>query len=220
MSYTINDHDLLRPADKFRIERTISYDCKNVDISHFTALSVEQLHTMREESAAEEQKIFDNLRELTAVWGAQAGQTLLYDKAIEYKKVPPVTHTANIWEVTEYGHHIISNMVYKMSYHIYENTRYDRAAQKYIPYAWYVTWNIYTNVPNGNRCSCIAGQDKKRFTDKAKADVYVKGRIKAYAHLFTEISPPIPQAYVTSFCINGLLLQGYNVMVDKPKEGR
>lgn len=40
---------------------------------------------------------------------------------------------------------------------------------------------------------------------------YLNGRIAAYAHLFTEISPPIPQDQKGRFCVNGVLLPGYTV---------
>ena len=40
---------------------------------------------------------------------------------------------------------------------------------------------------------------------------YLQGRIHAYAHLFREISPPIPADQVKRFCINGVLLPGYTV---------
>lgn len=40
---------------------------------------------------------------------------------------------------------------------------------------------------------------------------YLQGRIAAYAHLFTEISPPIPKEYQKHFCVNGVLLPGYTV---------
>lgn len=57
----------------------------------------------------------------------------------------------------------------------------------------------------------IAGQRDKRFTDKAAMEKYLNGRIAAYAHLFTEISPPIPQDQKGRFCVNGVLLPGYTV---------
>jgi hypothetical protein len=179
---------------------------------------MEQLQAMRVESAAKEQKIYDNLCKAAAAWDEQAGQTLLYDKAIEYIKTPPVKHTSNQWETTEYGHRIISNMVYKMTIFVYEKTEYDRTIQKSVPCAWFVSWSIYTNPPINNRCSSIAGQDRKRYTDKDTANKYIDGRVKAYAHLFTDISPPIPQAYAKNFHVNGLLLQGYSVQEDIPKE--
>ena len=40
---------------------------------------------------------------------------------------------------------------------------------------------------------------------------YLNGRIKAYAHLFTEVSPPVPPEYADHFKVNGLLLPGYAV---------
>lgn len=54
--------------------------------------------------------------------------------------------------------HTISNRVYKMSYHVYENTRYDRKAEKSIPYSYTLSWNIYTNSPHGYGQAKIAGQ--------------------------------------------------------------
>lgn len=42
---------------------------------------------------------------------------------------------------------------------------------------------------------------------------YLQGRIKAYAHLFTEISPPIPAEEKRRFCVNGVLLPGYTVEI-------
>ena len=40
---------------------------------------------------------------------------------------------------------------------------------------------------------------------------YLQGRISAYAHLFTEISPPIPEEHKKRFFVNGVLLPGYTV---------
>ena len=102
-------------------------------------------------------------------------------------------------------------MVYKMTYSVYEDTKYDRVAQKSIPFAWYATWHVSTNNPDGYRGIKIAGQDRKRFVDKAAMEKYFNGRIKAYAYLFTEISPPVPQKYDRCFRVNGQLLPGYTV---------
>lgn len=217
MNYSVYDHDSLQPADKLRIEHSIYFKEDEADITTFKTLSIERLQSMREESAAEEQKIFANLCKSTAAWETQAGQTLLLDKAIEYVKTLPVKHTANQWEKSDYDHYIISNMVYKMSYYISEDTKYDKATQKSIPYAWHVSWDVFTNNPGNCRGVKIAGQVKKRYTDKDELDKYLKGRIKAYSHLFTEISPPIPREYVRCFCVNGLLLPGYTIQCDDIK---
>ena len=40
-------------------------------------------------------------------------------------------------------------------------------------------------------------------------NTYIQGRIKAYSHLFTEISPPIPKDLEKSFMVHGYLLPGY-----------
>ena len=47
-------------------------------------------------------------------------------------------------------------------------------------------------------------------------DKYLQGRINAYAHLFTEISPPIPKGEEKRFSVNGILLPGYTVEVPEP----
>ena len=92
-----------------------------------------------------------------------------------------------------------------MNYYIYENTRYDKEAQKSIPYSWTLTWSVRTNSPSRTQAK-IAGQDRKVFTDKAAMEKYLNGRIKAYDRLFTEISPPIPQEYADYFKVNGMLI--------------
>jgi antirestriction protein ArdC len=216
--YDVHDYgDDLRPADRLKIEHHISFREERADISPLTALSEEQLQSMREESAAAEQTVFDNLRASAAAWEEQAAQTLLLDKAIEYVRTPPVRHTANEW-TGEYDRHTVSNMVYRMNYHVYEDTKYDRSAQKSVPVAWYVSWGVYTNAPPGNHTAIIAGQERKRYVNKSDMEKYLAGRIKAYSHLFTEISPPIPQEYVKNFRVNGRLLPGYTALGEEPKQ--
>jgi hypothetical protein len=48
--------------------------------------------------------------------------------------------------------------------------------------------------------------NRKRFTDKAVMEKFLKGRIAVHAHLFKKISPPIPREYAERFKVNGLLL--------------
>jgi antirestriction protein ArdC len=217
VAYSSYDHDDLRPADLIKIEHRISFSEEQSDISPFTALSVEQLQSMRGESAAAEQTIFENLRTATAEWEEQAAYTLMLDKAIEYARTPPVKHTSNEWQ-SEYGRHTVSNAVYRMNYHMSEDTEYDRAAKKNVPVAWHVSWSVYTNTPPGNRFATIAGQERKRYTDKAEAEKYLAGRVKAYAHLFTEISPPLPKEYIKNFSVNGKLLPGYTLQGEEKQQ--
>ena len=218
MSYSRYDRDNLKAADTMRIERTIYFDSKNADISTLTALTVEQLQTLREESAAAEQAIFNALQEQAAAWEEQAGKTLLLDKAIEYARTPTAEHTANHWEQPDEYRHVRSNMVYKMDYRISENTRYDKAAGQSIPYSYTLSWSVYTNSPDGYNQAKIAGQSKKVFADKEALEKYLNGRIKAYNHLFTELSPPIPQEYAQHFRVNGQLLPGYTVEGEEPEQ--
>ena len=208
--YSMFVKDKLDPADSMRIERKIYFEEQTADLSGLTALPLEQLQALREEYAAAEKSAFEALQEQAAAWDEQAGKTLAIDKAIEYVRTPEVKHTANQWEATDYGKHI-SNRVYQMRYHISENTRYDREKEKSIPYSWTLSWSIYTNSPHNYGQAKIAGQERKVFADKAAMEKYLNGRIKAYAHLFTEISPSIPKEYAEQFKVNGQLLPGYSI---------
>ena len=217
MPYSSYDHDKLETAETMRIERRIYFEAKDGEIAPYVSLPLEQLHAMREESAAAEQAIFNDLSSRAAAWEEQAGRTLLLDKTLEYVRTPHVQHTANEWQTTEHNRHIRSNRVYQMNYYIYENTRYDKEAQKSIPYSWTLTWSVRTNSPSRTQAK-IAGQDRKVFTDKAAMEKYLNGRIKAYDRLFTEISPPIPQEYADYFKVNGMLMPDYTIEGEEPPQ--
>ena len=216
MSYSSYDHDNLEPASTMRIERRIYFESGKADLSKLVKLPLAELLSLRAESAAAEQKIFDRLKEQAAAWEEQAGRTLFLDKALEYARTLPVTHTANQWEAPDKYRHIRSNMVYQMSYSISENTRYDSAAQTSIPYSWTLRWSLYTNAPHGNPLKKIAGQERKVFASREELDRYLNGRIKAYDHYFTEISPAIPKEYADCFKVNGCLLPGYTIEGEEP----
>ena len=218
MPYSSYDHDKLEAAETMRIERRIYFEAKDGDIAPYVSLPPEQLHAMREESAAAEQAVFNDLSSRAAAWEEQAGKTLLLDKAIEYTRTTVVQHTSNKWQTTEYDRHTRSNRVYQMNYYIYENTRYDREKQQSVPYSYSLTWGVYTNSPNRNGQAKIAGQDRKVFSDRAAMEKYLNGRIKAYDRLFTEISPPIPQEYAEHFKVNGMLLPGYTIEGEEPPQ--
>ena len=147
----------------------------------------------------------------------KGNNTRFLEKAIEYVQTPPVKHTSNKWEKTDYEWQLRSNAVYQMRYHVYENTRYDRQAQKSVPYSWSLTWSVYTNGPNHGQNVKIAGQERKTFSDKAAMEKYLAGRIKAYDRLFTETMPPVPKEYAEPFKVNGLLLPGYAIEGEPPQ---
>ena len=216
MSYSSYDHDDLEPASTMRIERRIYFESGKADLSEMVKLPLAELLSLRAESAAAEQEVFDRLKEQAAAWEEQAGRTLFLDKALEYARTLPVTHTANQWEAPDEYRHIRSNMVYQMDYSISENTRYDSAAQKSVPYSWTLRWGLYTNAPHGNPMKKIAGQERKVFSSREELDKYLNGRIKAHDHYFTEISPAIPKEYADCFKVNGCLLPGYTIEGEEP----
>lgn len=61
-----------------------------------------------------------------------------------------------------------------MSYSISENTRYDSAAQKSVPYSWTLRWGLYTNAPHGNPMEKIAGQERRAFAIPAQPESHIK----------------------------------------------
>ena len=211
MPYTSYDFDSLDASHKMKIDRTVYFDTTGEDIAPLTALPLVELQQMRQESTDAEQAIFESLQQQAKAWEEQAGRSALLRKAIEYVMTPPVKHTSNKWEKTDYDWHTRSNAVYQMTYHIYENTRYDREQQKSVPYSWSLTWSVRTNGPDNGRNVRIAGQERKTYSDKAAMEKYLAGRIKAYDHLFTEISPVIPKEYAQQFKVNGQLLPGYTI---------
>lgn len=211
MPYTSYDYDSLDASHKMKIDRTVYFDTTAEDIAPLTALPLVELQQMRQESTEAEQTIYENLRQQAKAWEEQAGRSALLGRAIEYVMTPPVKHTSNEWQKTDYDWHTRSNAVYQMTYHIYENTRYDREQQKSVPYSWSLTWSVRTNGPDNGRNVRIAGQERKTYSDKAAMEKYLAGRIKAYDHLFTEISPVIPKEYAQQFKVNGQLLPGYTI---------
>ena len=109
MPYSSYDHDKLEAAETMRIERRIYFEAKDREIAPYASLPIAQLLSMRSESAAAEQAIFDDLKERAAAWEEQAGRTLLLDKTLEYVRTPHVQHTANEWQTTEHNRHIRSH---------------------------------------------------------------------------------------------------------------
>jgi len=216
--YTIRDYaDRLTPGEELKIERSLSMFGTPAELSHLITLSPEAVQAMRDGSAIAEQKVFDNLKEAAKAWEMYAVQTHTLDMALEYLKTPEISHSENKWEKNQYDNNTISNKVYQMNYYVYEETKYNRDTKTSEPVALHLTWGVYTNYPaiqryGSNRCGAkIAGQERKRFTNKADMEKYLVGRIKAYSHLFKEDSPPIPKEHVNLFQVNGQLLPGYRV---------
>ena len=200
--YTAYDFDNLSPGYKIKLDHTVYYG-DGVDLSDLISKPMHEVIAMRTENGAVEQAAYENVRQAAKEWEKAAAATKRLDMALEYLKTPEVPHSSNQWKDEQYGHRSMSNMVYRMTYSIYECT--DRNNQ---PIRCDVRWNIFTNSPQHNCNIKVAGQERT-FGDKAAAEKYIQGRIKAYAHLFTEISPPIPKDYERAFKVYGHLLPGY-----------
>lgn len=219
MAYTHID-----PGREIEVSTRIYSGGDHTRTAELVSLPQTELAELEKASVAQEQAIFSKFAATEAEWLKQAAETVAIREARQYLRVLPVEHTSNQWKKDPYDRYEISNMVYKMAYRISEHTHYDRTRKESVIDAWYLTWNIYYNTvhnPNPDFTGFgwqIAGQDQKRFTDKAAMEKYLNGRIAAYAHLFTELSPPIPKDQKGRFCVNGVLLPGYTVEV--PMEER
>ena len=214
--YSVNDFDFLEEGEKLRLEHDLRFQPNDKILLPLVNASDFDLYELRALAISGEKKVFEQLKELAEVWEQKASLTMLIDRALSYKRVPQVEHTSNQWQQSHYRDtEIVSNMVYKMSVSLHEDNHYDNDTGQFVSDAWIVTWGVSLNTPDEYRTKKIAGQDRKRFSDKDAALKYIDGRKKAYAHLFTEISPPIPERYADRFSKNGLLLPGY-VVEGKP----
>lgn len=210
MAYTHLD-----PGRELEISTRVYFYSSQTDIAALVKLTPEQLNEQEAASVEQEKAIYGKMLELEKEWGRQAGNTTALRNAREYLRTLPTPHTSNKWVKGSYDWHEMSNMVYKFTWHIYENTEWSRVEQKSVirsyDLSWYLTYNT-TNKPDytgpGRQ---LAGQERKHFKNMADLDKYLQGRIKAYSHLFTEISPPIPEDQKGRFCVNGVLLPGYTV---------
>lgn len=214
MSYT---H--LTPGVELEISGHIYHGENKNGVAALVALSMEELKQLEKDSMEKENEVFQAMCDLLPSWTAQAGATVSIREAMVYLKTHPAEHTSNRWITGEYGVHEISNMVYKMTWRVYERTQRDWKLQKQVITGWELSWSLcFNTVPNPDNTRAgrqIAGQDRKVFKDKAAMDKYLQGRIAAYAHLFTELSPPVPKGEEGRFSVNGVLLPGYCVEVTR-----
>ena len=202
-NYSAYDFDNLTEGEQMKINHSVYYN-DDPDLSDLISKTLHEVMTMREESAAAEQAIYSKVRETAKEWEQAASVTNRIDRALEYLKTLEVSHSSNNWGKDEYGNYdCISNKVYKMFCRTDDYKSWRNDTTRYT-----VRWHIYTNSPRNNYNIKVAGQERT-FKDKAAAEKYLQGRIKAYAHLFTEISPPIPKEYEAPFKLYGHLLPGY-----------
>ena len=207
--YKVYRFDYLTEGSELKMDHSVH--CGDVDISSLIVQGADALEALRRDSMDGEQKALAIVQAAAKQWERQAAETQKLNHALEYLRTPEVEHTGNEWRKTDNWRNDeeISNRVYRMTGGIWEDTKYDRETQQSVPVAWYVTWDVYVNSPKEGYREKIAGQNQKRYTDKAAALKYLEGRKKAYSHLFTELSPQIPKEYERHFTVHGALLPGY-----------
>lgn len=214
--YKVYRFDYLTEGSELKMDHSVH--CEDVDISSLIAQGPDALEALLQDSMDSEQKALAIVQAAAKQWEKQAAETQKLNRALEYLRTPEVEHTGNEWRETGNWRNAeeISNRVYRMTCSVWEDTKYNRETQQSVPVAWYVTWDVYVNSPKEGYGEKIAGQNQKRYTDKAAALKYLDGRKKAYSHLFTEISPEIPKEYERHFTVNGALLPGYTVEGKEP----
>ena len=121
--------DKLVEGAMLKLEHTVEYDHFYRDVpemAELTVLSEAELLKRRKASMKLEKGIYAKAQDSIKEWETQAAQTLLLDKALEYVRTPTVEHTSNEWKQQADGGWEISNLVYKMSYRIWEDTEGDK----------------------------------------------------------------------------------------------
>lgn len=206
--------DKMEPGISLELSRRLEFNAWRADLSklpELVKLSPGELTAKRKDSSEAEEKIFEKIQTAVQEWEEQAAQTLVLDRAIEYVYTPEVSHTSNEWKSAKDGSWEISNQTYIMRFKMWED------ALK--PGSFLVSWAIGVNCPKRPQTekyyysgdTILAQQNKKRYESHDATQRYVQGRFDVYAHLFTELRPPIPDGYQRIFTINGCLLPGYTV---------
>ena len=206
--------DSLTTGATLKIVHSLNYSdyTASPHMAPLVELPAAELQEKLEGSKAAEKAIFEKLKAATDEWEAQAAQTLLLEKVLEYVRTPEVSHTSNEWKQIQGGAWEISNRVYQMRY-VFVPVPQSKAVR--------VTWGIVYNTPQqpGNPryanswgdSRYIVRQEKKPYDSVEAAQRYIQGRFNLYAHLFTELSPPVPNDCKRMFTVNGHLLPGYTL---------
>ena len=206
--------DSLTTGATLKIVHSLNYSdyTASPHMAPLVELPAAELPEKLEGSKAAEKAIFEKLKAATDEWEAQAAQTLLLEKVLEYVRTPEVSHTSNEWKQIQGGAWEISNRVYQMRY-VFVPVPQSKAVR--------VTWGIVYNTPQqpGNPryanswgdSRYIVRQEKKPYDSVEAAQRYIQGRFNLYAHLFTELSPPVPNDCKRMFMVNGHLLPGYTL---------
>lgn len=205
----------LREGMSITVARDLRYKGEKADFGPFLSVPVKELEQRLKISKAEEKKVFDQLQEAAKAWDEHGAKTLLLQKAIEYLKVPVVSHTSNEWKKQKDGSWEISNLTYKMTFSI------TRSGMD-----WKVVWEVSYMAPSlqiGYRGyertprERIDYEGSKKYKTMDGAQKYVQLKFDQYSNYFKELSPPVPIEVKDLFFVNGQLLQGYTLSRPKAK---
>ncbi len=189
------------------------------DISDLIQQSPEEVRELYDQSFKKEENMYEILQSGMKVWEQDARETRRLQLALNYLEITPVEHTGNKWVEDEKGRRTISNMVYKMTCSITENTRWDLWSSSVLNKRWHVEWQVIMNTPKQYHHIVIAGKERN-YSERYDAENYLNGRIRAFAKFFQEISPPVPKDYEYAFSESGLMLPGYHVEGEVSKQER
>lgn len=207
----------LSPGSFITVRRELRYIGANADFKPFLTVPIKELEQRLKDSTAEEKKIHNELEKAIKAWDVHGAQTLLLQKAVEYLKAPPVKHTGNEWKQQTDGTWEISNLVYKMTF-------------KIVPFGeeWKLSWELQYTAPGQPPQAYYSSYDRgpkkrieyegsKKYKTMAGAQKYVQSKFDQYVSCFETLSPPVPEAAKSLFCVNGQLLQGYTVAQKEPE---
>lgn len=155
--YQVYRFDYLTEGSQLKLEHNVY--CEDVDISSLITQGADALEALRQDSIDGEQKALAIVQAAAKQWEQQAAVTQKLNRSLEYLRTPEVAHTGNEWRKTGNWRDAeeISNRVYKMTCSVWEDTKYDRETKQSVPVAWYVTWDVYVNSPEGG----IWGKDRR-----------------------------------------------------------
>lgn len=208
--YNIRDDDV-----EFKLYRRCSLkeSMLQTDTSSYANYSVKSLENAIGSVRASLERHYDALLDKADELQMELLYLMMLMRLRKRFDIKPVQHTSNQWERRDIAQDREytcerSNMVFKMQYHVYRGYRWDQTQQKEIPTdSWRLSWDVWTQSLVGKPLK-IGAQDKK-FRSESEMKSYLAGRIKAYDKYFKEISPPIPEEYLSGFVYAGQLLLGY-----------
>lgn len=203
-NYEVYSNNRIIHGTHIEIDHSVYYkgDC---DISDLIKMSAKDVERFRDKSAANENRLYEKVLQAISEWEKEALVTQRHNKALEYLNVPSIEHTSNKWVDAKYDYKERSNMVYFMEYRIYKRQARNGALK------WDVAWSVRTQRPHRQTVLSL-GHQEKTYSSEEVANRYIQKRIAEYDHLFTEISPVIPDIYKPYFSVNGELLPGYTTV--------